>query len=160
MFCERIQTTLVSQQSPDQAAYCARHSTLLTVTLMTDLCSEWRSELWLRLIDFEKAFDTVEHDALIIKRLYDGQTACAQAGAASRRFPLLRGLFIAAMLQHFRSLKKRWKSANRRRSGQYCGIVIDDPENPLSNLRITDDILFFVCEFKSRFDRNDCPPPR
>ena len=28
----------------------------------------------------------------IIKRLYDGQTAYVQAGAASRRFPLLRGV--------------------------------------------------------------------
>ena len=109
MFCERIQTTLMSQQSSDQAAYRAGYSTedhLLTVTLMTELCSEWRSELWLGLIDFEKAFDTVEHDVLwevlkdqglhsdyidIIKRLYDGQTAYVQARAASRRFPLLRG---------------------------------------------------------------------
>ena len=81
--------------------------------------------------DFEKAFDTVEHDVLwevlkdqglhpdyidIIKRLYGGQTAYVQAGAASRRFPLLRGvkqgdpvsalLFIAVMEQCFRSLKK------------------------------------------------------
>ena len=103
MFCERIQTTLMSQQFPDQAAYRAGYSTedhLLTVTLMTELCSEWRSELWLGLIDFEKAFDTVEHDVLweVLKDqglhpdyIDDGQTAYVQAGAASRRFPLLRG---------------------------------------------------------------------
>ena len=61
MFCECIQTTLMPQQSTDQAAYRAGYSTedhLLTVTLITELCSEWRSELWLGLIDFEKAFDT------------------------------------------------------------------------------------------------------
>ena len=123
------------QQFPDQAAYRAGYSTedhLLTVTLITELCSEWRSELWLGLIDFEKAFDIVEHDVLwevrkdqglhpdyidIIKRLYDGQTAYVQA--ASRRFPLLRGvkqgdpvralLFIAVMEQCFRSLKNAGK---------------------------------------------------
>ena len=47
MFCERIQNTLMSQQSPDQAAYRAGYSTedhLLTATLITELCSEWRSE--------------------------------------------------------------------------------------------------------------------
>ena len=53
-------------------------------------------------------------------------------------------LFIAVMEQCFRSLKKRWKSTNRRRSGQYFGIVIDDPENTLSNLRFADDILLFA----------------
>ena len=151
---------------------------------MTELCSEWRSELWLGLIDFEKAFDTVEHDVLwevlkdqglhsdyidIIKRLYDGQTAYVQAGAASRRFPLLRGvkqgdpvsalLFIAVVEQCFRSLKKRWKNTNRRRSGQYFGIVIDDPENPTLQFTLRRRHPF-VCEFKPRFDENDCPPPR
>ena len=53
----------MSQQSPDQTAYRAGYSTedhLLTVTLITELCSEWRSELWLGLIDFEKAFGCVE----------------------------------------------------------------------------------------------------
>ena len=171
MFCARIQTTLMPQQSPDQAAYRAGYSTedhLLTVTLITELCSEWCSELWLELIDFGKAFDTgarcivevlkdqgLHPDYIdIIKRLYDGQTAYVQAGAASRRFPLLRGvqqgdpvsalLFIAVMEQCFRSLKKRWKSANWRRSGQYFGIVIDDPESPLSNLRFADDTLLFA----------------
>ena len=100
-FCERIQTTLMSQQSPGQAAavscWLQHRRPFVAVTLITGLCSEWRSELWLGLIDFEKAFDTVEHDVLwevlkdqglhpdyidIIKRLYDGQTAYVQAGAA------------------------------------------------------------------------------
>ena len=130
MFCVRI-------QSPDQAAYRAGYSAenhLLIVTLITELCSEWRSELWLGLIDFEKAFDTVEHDVPwevvkdqglhpdyidILKRLYDGQTAHVQAGAGSQRFPLLRGVkqgdpvsalpFTAVMEQCFRSLKNAGK---------------------------------------------------
>ena len=125
---------------------------------MTELCNEWRSELLLGLIDFEEGFDTVEHDVQwevlkdqglhldyidIIKRLYDGQTASVQAGAASRRFPLLRGvkqgdpvsalLFIAVMEQCFPSLKNREHTLQftlRRRHSS-------------------------VCKFKPRFDEND-----
>ena len=45
-FCARIQTTRMPQQSPHQASYRAGYSTedhLLTVILITELCSEWRS---------------------------------------------------------------------------------------------------------------------
>ena len=122
----------------------------------------WAHWFWksLRHCGASRAWDVLKDQGLhsdyidIIKRLYDGQTAYVQAGAASRRFPLLRGvkqedpvsalLFIAVMEQCFRSLKKRWKSTNRRRSGEYFGIVIDDPENTLSNLRFADDILLFA----------------
>ena len=41
----------------------------------------------------------------------------------------------------FRSLKQRWNQLNSRRIGQYYGIVIDRPEDPLTNLRFADDVL-------------------
>ena len=34
---------------------------------------------------------------------------------------------------------------NSRRLGQYYGLVIDDPENPLTNLRFADDVLLLAC---------------
>ena len=57
--------------------------------------------------DFEKAFDSVEHPALfevlrrqdvpthyvdLVKNLYEKQAAFVQAGCASRKFPVARGV--------------------------------------------------------------------
>jgi len=39
----------------------------------------------------------------------------------------------------------RWGNLNKRRSGQYIGMVIDDPIDPLMNLRFADDVLLVVC---------------
>ena len=41
----------------------------------------------------------------------------------------------------FRRLKKRWKDLNLRRIGSYYGVVVDDPQDPLTNFRFADDVL-------------------
>ena len=67
MLCNRLQPTITSEQSADQAAYRKGYSTtdhLLAVTLLVEGCAEWNVDLWLGLVDFEKAFDTIEHPAL------------------------------------------------------------------------------------------------
>ena len=94
--------------------------------------------MWLGLVDFEKAFDTVEHNTLrkalleqgveasyvqLIMKLYASQTAIACAGCESREFLLQRGvkqgdpmsglLFLVVMKVVFRSLKKRWNRSKR-----------------------------------------------
>jgi len=121
------------------------------------------------LVDFEKAFDTVEHRALwatladqgidsgyleVLQRLYGSQSATVMAGAESRSFSLQRGvkqgdplsalLFIAVMEQIFRTLKDKWCNLNSGRQGPYYGVVIDRPEDPLTNLRFADDVLLFA----------------
>jgi hypothetical protein len=172
MLCQRIQKTLLSKQPPDQAAYRPGYSTedhLATLTLVTEMCKEWNVDLWLGLIDFEKAFDTVEHDALwkvldeqgvhpgyvtILQHLYDNQVAYVSAGTASRQFGISRGvkqgdpisalLFVAVMEACFGNLKKAWNTANTRRTGHYFGLVIDDIADPLTNLRFADDVLLFA----------------
>ena len=41
----------------------------------------------------------------------------------------------------FRRLKTRWGKLNLRRTGPYYGVVIDNEDDPLTNLRFADDIL-------------------
>ena len=171
MLCNRVQQGLLREQSVDQAAYRPGFSTedhLLCTTLLLERCAEWNIDLWMCLIDFEKAFDAVEHDALwkvledqgvhcayvdLLKSLYEEQTASVMAGCQSRTFALHRGvkqgdpisalLFIAVMEAIFRNLKTNWNRLNAGRKGQYYGIVIDKPEDPLTNLRFADDVLLF-----------------
>ena len=67
LICERIMPILMKEQDVDQAAYRKAFSTdyhLLALALVTEKTSEWNLDLWLGLIDFEKAFDSVEHSAL------------------------------------------------------------------------------------------------
>ena len=172
MLCARLEDTIIGQQSIDQAAYRKSFGAddhLLCLTLLLERCSEWNMEVWFGLVDFEKAFDTVEHAPLwaalkelgvteayvdMLKVLYSSQTATVAHGANSRSFSLERGvkqgdpmsplLFIAVMEVIFRRLKSRWNKLNHRRSGQYYGIVVDNKTSPLTNLRFADDVLLFA----------------
>ena len=169
MLCVRLNDAMISRQSVDQAAYRKGFSTedhLLCTTLLVEQCNEWNIETWLGLVDFEKAFDTVEHDPLwdaltelgvnqsyinILKMLYGHQEAEVAVGTKSRLFTLERGvkqgdpissfLFIAVMEVVFRSLKRKWGRLNQRRTGAYFGMVVDDPKDPLTNLRFADDVI-------------------
>ena len=90
----------------------------------------------------------------ILKALYENQTATVRAAAGSREFSIGRGirqgdplsalLFSMVMETIFGALKKKWAALNRRRSGQYIGLVIDDPEDTLSNLRFADDVILLA----------------
>ena len=110
MLCGRIKPTIVGQQSVDQAAYRQGFSTedhLITLTLLLEASSEWNQPMWLGLVDFEKAFDTVEHAPLwsaleelgvqdeyvdLLKTLYREQVSTVLAGEESRSFSLERGV--------------------------------------------------------------------
>eukprot|EP00959_Pyramimonas_sp_CCMP1952_P246305 5148115-Pyramimonas_sp.AAC.1 len=37
---------------------------MLAVTLLVEGCAEWKQDLWIGLVDVEKAFDTMEHCSL------------------------------------------------------------------------------------------------
>ena len=172
MLCARLEEKIISQQSVEQAAYRTGYSTddhLLTLSLLLERCSEWNAEVWLALVEFEKAFDTVEHatlwDALrelgvdamyihVLQAVYRDQVAVVSTGSESRPFALGRGvkqgdpisplLFLAVMEVVFRRLTARWNKLNTRRTGVFYGVVIDSETDPLSNLRFADDVILFA----------------
>ena len=107
--------------------------------ILIERCAEWNVELWMGSVDFEKAFDSIEHEALwqvlpdqgvdddhidFLTVLYNNQTACVTAGANSRDFPVGRGvkqgdpisalLFIDVMKTIFRNWKQKWNTLNKR----------------------------------------------
>ena len=172
MLCNRLQEQLISKQGPEQAAYRAGYSTedhLVSTTLLLERAAEWNVDIWLALVDFEKAFDSVEHDALwqvlerqgindayvrLLRKLYEDQQATVLVGKESKSFALERGvkqgdpisglLFIAVMQEICANLKSRWTRLNSRRKGHYYGIVVDSAGAPLLELRFADDVMLIA----------------
>eukprot|EP00959_Pyramimonas_sp_CCMP1952_P379275 7944848-Pyramimonas_sp.AAC.1 len=67
MLCSRLRDRVVREQSVDQAAYRPGYSTidhLMSTTFLFEACRNYNVEVWAAMVDFEKAFDTVEHDTL------------------------------------------------------------------------------------------------
>ena len=67
VLCERMTPYIMKHQSVDQAAYRKHYSTedhLLTVSLLIEKSGEYNVPVWLALVDFEKAFDSVEHEGI------------------------------------------------------------------------------------------------
>ena len=169
MLCNRMTAVLMRRQDVDQAAYRKGFSTedhLITVLTLIERSREFSSPLWMALVDFEKAFDTVDHASLwrvlreqsvperyimLLGSLYDGQLASVQAGARSRSFPIQRGvkqgdplsalLFIAVMQDLCGRLKIRWAKANYRRTGLPFGVEIAGASETLMSLRFADDVV-------------------
>jgi len=160
---------VMSCQSVDQAAYRKGFSTedhLFTVSMLIQSSREFNLPLWCGLVDFEKAFDTVEHSALwhvleqqkvpkryiaLLRSLYDGQVASVQTSVRSRTFAMTRGvkqgdpisalLFIAVMQACFDELQHKWRKANVRRKGIKFGYDLDTGSEHLTNLRFADDVI-------------------
>ena len=170
MLCERVAKFVVPKQDVEQAAYRKGFSTedhILAAVILTEQANEFNIPLWLALVDFEKAFDTVDQASMwgalrlagvpepyitLLQRLYLDQVGVVQTKRPSKTFPIETGvkqgdpisalLFICIMQQICCELQQKWHSLSRRRSGHPYGIHIGDGSGrALTNLRFADDVL-------------------
>ena len=150
-------------QPPDQAGFRPGYSTvdhLFTFGVLNEKSDEWNFRMWAAALDFKKAFDTVEHDAMwkalllqgvpkeyvgLLCRMYRGQTAQVRTDQTSKSFTTQRGtkqgdplsslLFNALLEDLFREIKANWTQKK-------LGIRLGAAE--LSNLRFADDVLLIA----------------
>ena len=110
MLSERLSVILMPLQAVDQAAYRKSFSTddhTFVVTQLVEKTRELNLPLWFVLIDFTKAFDTVDrgmlwkvleeqgvpaHYVSLLQSLYSGQQAYVRTDVSSRRFSIFRGV--------------------------------------------------------------------
>ena len=90
---------------------------LLAVTLLTEQCGEWNVDLRTGFVDFEKAFDTVDHEAVctVLKDLEVDPCYVANLyGGVKQGDPISALLFIAVMEACFKSLSLKAKTTFAR----------------------------------------------
>lgn len=106
----RVYEKVCNQLSADQAGFRRGYSTvdhLLTINLLVEKCREWALPLCMVFIDFKKAFDTIEFNAIwqalekynidpctisMIKQLYAAGTTSVNVGGKRANFTTQRGV--------------------------------------------------------------------
>ncbi|KAK6729601.1 hypothetical protein RB195_006570 [Necator americanus] len=154
----RISRTLDEAQPQEQAGFRQRFSCLdhiQTVSRVIEVCREYRLPLVLTFVDYEKAFDSVETNAMLsalvdqdvdasyvrtLANCYERYTTRIQLFHRPLTIPIGKGvrqgdtispkLFTAALQWIMKSLS--WEERGIRVDGRF-----------LSNLRFTDDIVLF-----------------
>jgi len=159
----RLAPILDAEQCADQAGFRRDYSTvdhLFTFSQLREKSEEYQLSLWCAAIDFKKAFDTIDHNALwealvhqnvppmyvrLLQQLYQDQSGRVRTDKLSRPFTIGRGtkqgdplssLLFNALLEHImRKLKPGWHR-------KQFGIQLGTGDNArLNNLRFADDIL-------------------
>ena len=159
----RIQATLDKAPNGDQAGFRSGYSCddhLLTIVMLIEKSSEYQLPLWFCAVDFQKAFDTVRHNALwralaaqrvpslyihALASLYSSQVGQIKGRSISRQFSIGRGtkqgdplsppLFNSLLEDALAPVQEIW-----RKKG--WGIQLGGMS--LCNLRFADDILLIA----------------
>ncbi|CAG4950935.1 unnamed protein product [Colias eurytheme] len=155
----RLANKLDTAQPIEQAGFRRGFSTIdhiFVVRQLIEKCVEYNQDLCVAFVDYEKAFDTVEHWAVfhslqrcmvdtryveVLKEIYKGATLQVKLHEVSRRIPVGRGvrqgdtispkLFTAALEDVFKLLE--WSEK---------GVSING--SMLSHLRFADDLVLFA----------------
>ena len=173
----RMRPVLERAQKVDQAGFrsgfsCDDH--LLAITVLIETLAEYNLPLWICAIDFEKAFDSIEHPYLwkslleqgvepqyvrVLAAMYEGQCGHILGGALSRPFvigrgtkqgdPMSPGLFNAALEKVFGNIVGKWRAKGW---GVPCENSLGDT---LTNLRFADDVLLVASSKKTNGGRSD-----
>ena len=106
----RVRKILDKHQCKDQAGFrsgCSTDDHLFSFCQLQEKCHEWRKEVWIAAVDFQKAFDTVSHQrlgqmlrvhevpevyVLFYETFYSSQSGCVQLDVISRKFGFSRGV--------------------------------------------------------------------
>ena len=163
---KRMERVLTENQPRDQAGFRKGYSTvdhLQTINKLIEKCNEFNRPLCIGYIDYEKAFDSIEHKAIfkalrstgihetyitILEDTYTGATARVHMDSqVSEEIPIPRGvrqgdpispkLFTATIQEVFKNAQLEEK-----------GINIDGEK--LSNLRFADDVALTTEDVRDR----------
>ncbi|PZC85214.1 hypothetical protein B5X24_HaOG202399 [Helicoverpa armigera] len=154
----RIETTLEESQPKEQAGFRRNYSTIDHIHVLRQILQkykEYNKTYYLAFVDYNKAFDTIEHgfiwEALrtqgvptkyirILQNVYTKSTARVKLEALGEEFPIRRGvrqgdpispkLFSAVLEMVFRNLD--WTNKGLNINGEY-----------LTHLRFADDLIIF-----------------
>lgn len=164
--CNRIRVHIEANSRVDQAGFRRGFSTedhIFTIINLMEKMSEFQLPLWIAAIDFQKAFDTVEHDSLwkalfkmevpptyiwVLAAMYAGQRGVVVDERDSKMFDIKRGtkqgdplspsIFNAVLEQTFSEALPLWQKRKR-------GIEVDCiSKSRLCNLRFADDLLLIA----------------
>ena len=170
MFGQRLELILEPQLSFDQAGFRKKCSTVdhvFALAQVAEKVEEYRQEVWVAVVDFMKAFDSIEHEAIwtalskqgvcqvyirVLQNLYRDQQGQVNTDKPSRKFPITRGtkqgdplstlLFNAVVEDMFRDVREKW-------SKQKFGIEMSiGGEQYLQSLSFADDVLLAAASSK------------
>lgn len=161
IIANRLTKTLDDHQSVNQAGFRSGFSTtdhLFVVQQLIEKLSEHKMNLFMGFVDFEKAFDSIEHPFLwlamkehgvnqkyirLMKKIYEKSTAVIQMENRSREFKIGRGIKQGCCLspKEFNgALEKVFKNLDWSQKG----LKID--KRRLNELRFADDVVLISQE--------------
>ena len=142
---------------------------LLTANLVVDKSRASNVPLWILSLDLSKAFDRIDWGALwqalraqgvsaqiiwILQCMYFGQHGVVMSSVdCSKEFHIRAGVRQGCVMSpHLFCAVLEWAMRDWKAHGHGLGIVLQENQNPLVDLRFADDILMFAASVEQSLD--------